>query len=95
MTAPTPGPTPYNPITSTKQLIPDGIAGYRKAISAVVGLLGTVLVAVQPSLPAGSDWARWVGIGIAVCGAVGVYLAANAVKATPPAPVGTADGPQI
>ena len=75
------------PNVSTKQLIPDGIAKYRKAISAFVGLLGTVLVAVQPSLPVGSEWARWVGIGVAVCGAVGVYLAANAVKPTPPAPV--------
>lgn len=67
-------------ITSTADLIPRGLAGYRKSIAAVVGLLGTVLAALQPLLPDGSDWARYVGIGIAVLGAVGVYLAKNDVE---------------
>lgn len=78
-------------ITSTAQLLPDGLAGYRKAVIAVVGLLGTVLAVLEPTLPAGSQWARWVGLGVAICSAVGVYLAPNAVKPTPPAPVIPAD----
>lgn len=67
-------------VTKTSQLTPDGIAGVSKAISGFVGLLGTVLVAIQPSFPPGSDWARWVGVGIAVCGAIGVYLVSNTFK---------------
>lgn len=74
-------------ITSTAQLIPDGLKGYSKAVAAFVSLLGTVLATIEPSLPAGSQWARWVGLAVAICGAVGVYLVPNAVKPTPPAPV--------
>lgn len=67
-------------IRSTADLTPDGILGYAKALSGLVALLGTVLAAVQPSLPQDSQWARWVGLGIAVCGAFGVWALKNDVK---------------
>lgn len=75
---------PNLPITSTKQLIPDGVAGYAKF---VVSAISTVLVAVLPFLPIDGDVTRWVTIAIAILGSLGVLLFPNAVQPTPPAPV--------
>jgi hypothetical protein len=85
-------------------LVPDGPAGYRKGIVGFVGFLGAVLAAIQPLLPPGSVWAAWVGGGVALCAAVGVYLVPNRMKvdSAPPAePVvvddepGKHEGPQF
>lgn len=67
-------------IRSTADLTPDGLAGYRKMFLAVVGLLGTILAAIQPLVLESEPWARWVGLGIAVCGAIGVLEVKNDVK---------------
>lgn len=86
MTAPTSGPTPYNPLTTTKQLTWDGIWGYRKAIGA---FLAVVVSLVAKAWADGSiTSAEWRDIGIAsVSGALATYLLPNAIKDTPPAPV--------
>lgn len=67
-------------IRSTADLVPDGILGYAKALSGFVSLLGAVLAVLQPSLPPDSEWARWVGLGVAVCGAFGVWALKNNVQ---------------
>lgn len=67
-------------IRSTADLTPAGLAGYRKAFMSVVSLLGTVLAAIQPMVLEDSPWARWIGIGIAVCGAIGVVGVKNDVQ---------------
>jgi hypothetical protein len=73
------------PVTSTKQLIPDGLAGYAKAIVAfVVSLLGALLVV----LPADGDLSdltltQWFGVAITVLGTTGgVYGIPNAARGT-------------
>ncbi len=82
--------TPTKVVTSTSDLIPAGLAGYSKGISGFVGLLGAILASVQPFMVPDSEWARYVGLGIAVCGAIGVYLLANTVK-----PVTVVNGPAV
>lgn len=68
-------------ITSTADLIPAGrIAGYRKAFAGWLAALGALLAAVQPLLPEGSDWARYVGLALAVLGAIGVRQLKNDVE---------------
>ena len=83
-------PMNTNVIESTADLTPDGFGGYRKAVAGFVALLGAILTAVQPMLPEGSDWARWVGLVIAACGAIGVFFAKNDVK-----PVAVQSSPQV
>lgn len=89
----TPGPTPYNPIISTGQLIPDGALGYAKAIIAA---LYSIIAAVLLVLPTDGGFAdlstaQWLGIAALVLGPGGVLAAANKVKPTPPAPVQPVD----
>lgn len=89
----TPGPTPYNPITSTKQLIPDGIAGYAKAVAAFVGFVIATVLQNIPDLDA--DLKKWLTLASVLVSGIAVWGLPNAVKPTPPAPVEPADGPQI
>lgn len=97
MTAPTPGPTPYNPIVSTAQLKADGILGYAKTIVAVVYSIVAAVLLVLPQAGGFSDLTttQWLGIAALVLGPGGVLATANKVKPTPPAPVEPANGPQI
>jgi len=67
-------------VKSTADLTPRGIAGYSKGISSAIAALGAILAAVVPYVEPGSEWARWVGIGIAVCGALGTVLIPNPVE---------------
>lgn len=78
-------------ITSTADLEPDGLAGYAKWIVAGIGFLGALLAFIEPYFPEGSDWARWLGIAIALCGWLGTYLVANVFKPVVVAPAGPAD----
>lgn len=75
-------------VTSTADLTPRGIAGYSKGIASAAALLGAILAAVVPYVDPGSDWARWVGIGIAVCGVIATVVIPNPVEpvqvVTPP-----------
>lgn len=90
----TPGPTPYNPIVSTSQLKPDGILGYLKAISAgLVSLLTALGIAIGDGDISKAEWIT--SAAVALGAALAAYAPPNAVKATPPAPVEPADGPQI
>lgn len=81
---PTQEETMTTPIVSTKQLIPDGVAGYAKAIAAFVTML---VEAITPFIELDVDTARIVHIVVAVLGVLAVYGIPNAVKPTPPAPV--------
>lgn len=73
-------------IVSTKQLIPDGIWGYRKAIGS---FLAVVIALVAQAWADGSiSSAEWSTIALgAASAAVATFLLPNDVKATPPAPV--------
>jgi uncharacterized membrane protein len=64
-------------VTSTSDLTPAGLFGYAKVIAAFVSGLLAVLV---PFLPIDSDVARYVQIGIAVCGFIAVYAIPNKVE---------------
>lgn len=77
---------PNLPITSTKQLIPDGVWGYRKAIGAFVTAM---IVLVADAWADGSITpAEWKTIALgAVPAAIAAWGLANAIKPTPPAPV--------
>lgn len=72
------------PTAQVLTLTPDGPAGYSKGIASVVGLVGAVLAALQDYLqdylPQGSEWARWVGIGISVCATLTVFFVPNKTK---------------
>lgn len=85
-------------IVSTKQLIPDGILGYAKAVVAFLVSLGGALLTVLPAdgtLDQLST-AQWIGIAVTVLGTTGaVFGVPNAVKPTPPAPVLPADEPVV
>lgn len=73
------------PIVSTKQLIPDGLAGYAKTW---VAFLGSAIQAVLPFVPTTHVNAiHYLQIAAALLTVAGVYLIPNAVKPTPPAPV--------
>lgn len=67
-------------IKSTADLTPDGLLGYAKGIAAFATLLGTALAAIVPYLNPDSHWAQWVGLTIAVCGAVATVAVPNKVK---------------
>lgn len=76
-------------IRSTKQLIPDGLAGYGKAIVAFVYSVVAALLLVLPTDGGFGDLttAQWLGVAALVLGPGGVLGVANKVKPTPPAPV--------
>lgn len=74
-------------VKSTADLTPAGLAGYAKSIGPIAGALGAILAAVVPYVEPGSDWARWVGIGIAVCGVIATIAIPNPVE-----PVTVVDG---
>lgn len=67
-------------IKSTADLVPRGLAGYSKGIASAAAALGAILAAVVPYVEPGSDWARWVGIGIAVCGVIATVMIPNPVE---------------
>lgn len=67
-------------IRSTADLIPDGLKGYAKVLSAFAGLLGAALAAVVPYVSPDSKWAVYVGGAIAVLGVIGTYQFPNAVQ---------------
>ncbi len=80
-------------IVSTKQLIPDGLAGYAKTIVAFVYSVIAAVLLVIPTDGGFGDLTtvQWLGVAALVLGPAGVLGVANKVKPTPPAPVLPAD----
>ncbi|HEX6681292.1 MAG TPA: hypothetical protein VF062_00740 [Candidatus Limnocylindrales bacterium] len=67
-------------IHSTADLVPDGIKGYSKLISAVAAALGAALAALIPYISPESKWAVYVGAVVTLLGVIGTYQFPNAVK---------------
>lgn len=78
-------------VKSTADLTPRGLAGYSKGIASAAAALGAILAAVVPYVEPGSDWARWVGIGIAVLGVIATVAIPNPVEPVLVVPPGGAD----
>lgn len=78
-------------VTSTADLVPDGVAGYAKSIAVFVGGLLAVLAQFITEDP----WRTWVTVGIAVCTYVATRQVPNKVKplevAVPPTPPANLD----
>jgi uncharacterized membrane protein len=78
------------PITTTSQLEPDGIWGYRKAIGSFLAVvIALIAQAWGDGTITSAEWGT-VALG-AASAAVATFLLPNAIKQTPPAPVAPVD----